>query len=363
MRVLMALIILIALSGCANFNSIYRPLDTSSGQGALIDIKQRAIIAGKRVGSTGSNEQLVVCAEPSPDAMASYAAEVAAKSEKAGVELATAFQEGAAFTGVRTASIQLLRDQLFDNCIGFMNGALTPSQYELRARRYQRHMVAYLAIEQLTGAIRPPAVALLGASSASNSKNLNAIAQEIGLAEDELAKLNATSEDGMNQQEKDTLARKKKLWMSIKDDLEASLKGAKASLASGGVTATFQSEGAQGKQTESNVETVTSAVKKIASDILLADDSPQVCLILMQTEKFDNEDLRGFCTDALAATNKLKFARAKLVESIANRIKMAKTTNEALKLIKESNLEPNPDENLLGVHSSIKLDIPKPEDD
>ena len=64
------------LGGCANMNSIHRRLDLSKGDGALIDIKQRAILV-----SSATNHETRVCAEPSPDALSAYAAQMAAKLE------------------------------------------------------------------------------------------------------------------------------------------------------------------------------------------------------------------------------------------------------------------------------------------
>lgn len=108
---------LISLAACsANHNSIYRDLKTSSGTGALVDIKQRAIVAGERKGNKPEDKINVVCAEPSPDSLSAYAAEIAAKADTGkgvSAEVAAAFQESAAFVGLRTQSIQLLRDAMY----------------------------------------------------------------------------------------------------------------------------------------------------------------------------------------------------------------------------------------------------------
>src|SRR3546814_5555877 len=50
---------------------------------------------------------------------------------KASGELAFAMQDGAAFTGIRTQSIQLLRDFGYRLCESYMSGAISAAQYDL----------------------------------------------------------------------------------------------------------------------------------------------------------------------------------------------------------------------------------------
>lgn len=65
---------LVLLSGCANWNTAYRDFDVDEA-GAMVDIKQRAIIASKN----GEAGRTIVCAEPSPDALSAHAAEFASE--------------------------------------------------------------------------------------------------------------------------------------------------------------------------------------------------------------------------------------------------------------------------------------------
>lgn len=148
---------------CGNLNSIHRKLDVSVGKGALIDIKQRAILVRKT--ETG----LRVCAEPSPDALSAYAAELSAQAsepDKITAALGVSTKEAASFVGLRTQSIQLLRDGFYRGCEAFLNEALRPEEYAFLTRRYQKYMVALLAIEQLTGAVQATASAPLTPSAA-----------------------------------------------------------------------------------------------------------------------------------------------------------------------------------------------------
>lgn len=107
--VILAVVLTVVLAGCSgNSKSIYREFDTDKGAGALVDIKQRAIIVSRR--TSGGEQRTIVCPEPSPDALSAYSEQLAAegKTEKAAeVRLAAAFQEAAGFVGLRTPSIQL----------------------------------------------------------------------------------------------------------------------------------------------------------------------------------------------------------------------------------------------------------------
>lgn len=69
-------------------------------------------------------------------------------------------QESAGFVGLRTQSIQLLRDGFYRLCEGHMSGAIDENQYNILMRRYQKFMVALLGLEQLTGTIRVPPITI-----------------------------------------------------------------------------------------------------------------------------------------------------------------------------------------------------------
>lgn len=166
-------VIALAVSGCGNFNSIHRTLDTASGQGILIDIKQRAILASTmRDSSNPAITFPVVCAEPSPDSLSAYAFDLAAQGnlptgKALSGTLGTA--ESAAFVGLRTPTIQLLRDQLFRTCEAYINKAITAAEYNLAHRRFQKQTVALFAIDQLTRLTVAPAVVVGAAGMAQGS--------------------------------------------------------------------------------------------------------------------------------------------------------------------------------------------------
>ncbi|NMG32527.1 hypothetical protein [Aromatoleum evansii] len=155
----------LTLTGCAQFTTAFRTYDGT--QSVMVDVKQRAII------STNIGNRTVICAEPSPDAMAAYALEVAGQI-KTPQDLvgkgSLASQESAATVGLRTQSIQLLRDSLYRLCEAYANGAIPEHRFDLLARRYQKNMVALLAIEQLTGTVKAPPVTI-------NTQGMASVAQ------------------------------------------------------------------------------------------------------------------------------------------------------------------------------------------
>jgi hypothetical protein len=119
----------------------------------LIDAKQRALIT--------TDEKF--CAEPSPDALSAIASTFGvslSSAEKTELSQSFSLSEGASSIGLRTQSIQLMRDSMYRLCEGYLSGSLTKPAYQDMFRRFQASMVSILAIEQLTGVQRAPTVAL-----------------------------------------------------------------------------------------------------------------------------------------------------------------------------------------------------------
>lgn len=153
----------LAVSGCAEMTHLTRTRTLGEHQYILIDAKQRAI----------STRNGVSCAEPSPDALSAIAAShglnlTTPQGTSVGQSLSIA--EAAGSIGLRTQSIQLLRDHMYRVCESAQAGYISPPVMQLLHRRFQTTTVAILAIEQLTGTIRAPAVVLGGASDVGNAE-------------------------------------------------------------------------------------------------------------------------------------------------------------------------------------------------
>ncbi|MEM8793491.1 MAG: hypothetical protein AAGE80_17860 [Pseudomonadota bacterium] len=177
MRMTFLAICSLAVSGCgvAEFTSINRSFNPAGGDSRLIDAKQRAIIS-----VPGEGNRQIVCAEPSPDALQATAAALSGSAAldqpgaaEAALQAAAGVNEGVASIGLRTQSIQLLRDSYYRNCEGFASGALDDIAFNIMHQRFQNHTVALLAIEQLTGASIAPAAAAGASSSGTASSEIN----------------------------------------------------------------------------------------------------------------------------------------------------------------------------------------------
>jgi hypothetical protein len=175
------------LTACAQLTHLTRTrtwpdasTEHPAAKAVIIDAKQRVISgalvtnetkdsAGNR---TGYSQQLRVCAEPSPDALSALAASNGlslSKGDKLSLGNAFAVSEAAGSIGLRTQSIQLMRDAMYRLCEGYMSGALDAGSFETLHRRFQSSMVAIVAIEQLTGVARAPAVVLGGDALVGNA--------------------------------------------------------------------------------------------------------------------------------------------------------------------------------------------------
>lgn len=192
------------LSACgANHASIYRNPVLEPGDSVLIDAKQRAIltapgpkaaatISGGSAGAGGQGQaaalaharEILVCAEPSPDALSAISSTFAASlggilpsGEQIQAALASSLSETARQLGQRNATIQLLRDGLYRQCEAYMNGLIDKAYYEQIANKYANAMVTLLAIEQLA-----PTGAQSASSSATTPLSVNTTANITGTA-------------------------------------------------------------------------------------------------------------------------------------------------------------------------------------
>ena len=152
---------LLAASACSlgNFNSVYRTPQLSDGRSLVLDAEQFVVLQIPRPNDgrvhTPATDH-VVCVMPSPDALTAAAARGGLELDNpqgASGRIDIATMEAAASIGLRTQSIQLMRDAMFRMCEAYAAGGLDSLEYGIMMRRFQSRMVAVLAVEQLTGAI------------------------------------------------------------------------------------------------------------------------------------------------------------------------------------------------------------------
>ncbi|TKB67857.1 MAG: hypothetical protein E8D52_11345 [Nitrospira sp.] len=226
--------------GCgANFNSIYRKFETEDDS-VLIDAKQRVIAVTQsktdlkdssgKITATETTTRL--CAEPSPDALSALSAAASASGsyKEISAQLAGSISEVASNIGIRTQSIQLLRDGMYRLCEAYMNGALDRKEYMGQQRRYQIMMSGLLAIESLTDVVTPKQVVLRGESAATTGrgileaeKNVKEAKDNLKTAEDEEAKAKValaaakTAKEDYEKQHPDPATRTEEQNKKLKD--------------------------------------------------------------------------------------------------------------------------------------------------
>lgn len=170
-KFILGVFLITLLSACANLNTAFREQDFGNLKLISIDAKQRVVTHSK---GSDRDPSGVTCAEPSPDALSAASAAGSGSLEVASKALGLGYSaaEGAAYIGLRTQTIQLLRDALYRLCEGYAAGAITKERFHRLQRHYQNSMVALLAIEQLTGAVVARPATISGSSGLERGKLL-----------------------------------------------------------------------------------------------------------------------------------------------------------------------------------------------
>lgn len=161
--VLATAVVAAMLTGCAQPGPYTAPLIVGKDVGVSIDAKQRVVFShGVHIPATEGHPEsdfTATCAEPSPDALTAIGVSNGLSlnlgvgpSSKA-IDLTSATSESAAFIGLRTQSIQILRDQMYRLCEGYAGGAMDGAEFKAMQRRFQSTVLGLLAIEQLTGPV------------------------------------------------------------------------------------------------------------------------------------------------------------------------------------------------------------------
>lgn len=163
------------LGGCAYLTTYTRNVDLTGQNSVSMDVKQRVVFSQQRPAKDGQDAAKVICAEPSPDALTilgvSGGLDLSSASKQASVGATAALAESGAFVGLRTQSIQLLRDAMYRLCEGYAGNAVEPADFISMQRRYQSTMMGLIAIEQLTRPVVASQVALASRAVATAGPN------------------------------------------------------------------------------------------------------------------------------------------------------------------------------------------------
>jgi hypothetical protein len=178
------------LQGCASLNSIYRttsikrttdaqtPNTGRNQSGATggkqkleakvvtVDAKQRHLLINPER-DINSPVGWRMCSEAAPDVFSVFAASGALEGNKDGGKAGFAGSETGA-TIERTQTINLLRESMYRTCERYLSGAIDKRTFIVQAARDQRSMVAVLAVEQLTGAIRAKPTIITGPGTSAS---------------------------------------------------------------------------------------------------------------------------------------------------------------------------------------------------
>lgn len=166
---LFVLALTVMLGGCASMTHYNEERTAGGNKAFFIDAKQRGVYSVKKTQGQVSWEG--ICAEPAPDAISALAATLGVDltlTDKGKLGVSHSIAESVGSIGIRTAAIEALRDIMYRNCEAYALGGISNIGIETLQRRFQSTMVAILAIEQLTAAVRAPAIILSGTSSAGS---------------------------------------------------------------------------------------------------------------------------------------------------------------------------------------------------
>jgi hypothetical protein len=171
LRAVLTCLLAVLLASCAYLTTYKRSVDLAD-KSIAIDVKQRVVFGQTRHSKDANHpDQNVVCAEPSPDALTVLGATgaISASNAQSGFtgNATSAFAESGASIGLRTQSIQLLRDAMYRLCEGYAGGAVDRPQFKELESRFQSTMMALLAIEQLTGPVVAGQAALTAAAASA----------------------------------------------------------------------------------------------------------------------------------------------------------------------------------------------------
>ena len=130
----------LALTGCANFNTQSREFVGHEATAKTVDASQRAIFSVNKTFMTAgklTKSWTAFCAEPSPDALVAYASSfgVSAAVEGKALDVAASQSQAAASIGLRTQTIQLLRDGMYRLCESYASGTIDNDDMAMLQRR------------------------------------------------------------------------------------------------------------------------------------------------------------------------------------------------------------------------------------
>lgn len=285
-------------------------------------------------GNTFANSYSAFCAEPSPDAMNALASSLGLNlqaEDKLKLGMSVAQNISSTNIGLRTAAIQALRDITYRNCEAYANGAISGVGLETLQRRFQSTMVSILAIEQLTGAVTPPTVALTGKAEAMDTANYATLASLVEKKEGEVTTLTTARDNAKtkydtekakenNQDATDTAEGELKQAQDALDTAKTELESLKTAMtnlipssqATSQTMAANIGNGGGSRVSDATMEKLAATVQQITKDTLVLGFGREVCTSILG-RSFDQPSVN----EALGLeqmTKQLKATETRIVE-------------------------------------------------
>lgn len=194
--------VLFVLGACTSApGDIFRQFSFGNDQSITTGSRQR-IVSSVNVGSESRpglvNPTRIVCAEPSPDVAAivanAFGFSVSVLGQGSGA-LSASQVKGVIQLAERTASIQLLRDQMYRACEAYANGAVSGTTYSLIMSKMNKVMVSLMLGETAGGAFGRSLAAAGGKASGKGKtssfqgavKNIDEAAKKLAQANKDVA--------------------------------------------------------------------------------------------------------------------------------------------------------------------------------
>ncbi len=183
-NITVVVVVLAVLAACATPTPRSAKRITLENSGYLVtDASQRIVAATSlgnfsRPGLADPNE--IVCSEPSPDVATTIATSFAGAVSvfgKGSASLSASQIENMAQLVERTATIQLLRDKMYQSCLAYANGAISGTTYSLIMAQLDKTIVSLLLGENAAGAFGRSGAAL---GSKTNATSESAVSSATG---------------------------------------------------------------------------------------------------------------------------------------------------------------------------------------
>lgn len=308
----------LVLSGCTLLDGKQRELNVADGTGVSLDITRRAVIAVPEYNGDGELIGVRTCAEPSPDAMTTLAAQIAGNvttPEGINAEIAGNLSENGAFVGLRTQSIQLLRDAMYRSCEAYLSDGISEDTYELLLKRHQRFMLGLLSIEAITGTVKAPSVTISTQSLAAAARSLSSLREDLTTVEEEIterteriaeleARRNANPKAAdYKQAEEDAEAKKleqeKKSLEAQQSSLTDAIKSTSGLLATGQTQVEVSNVGLTVGRSDAHIAAVSNSVVEITRLLIEnTDDVGAYCLTALSKGKNSDANRGGIESSA-----------------------------------------------------------------